>query len=57
VLTAITQAVSTAVGRAVEVVPVHWEALAATGPAPAAQSGGGHLLEEAIKQGAVKIED
>ena len=36
VLTAITQAVSTAAGRSVEVVPVHWEALASTGPAPAA---------------------
>jgi hypothetical protein len=56
-LTAITPAVSTAVGRSVEVVPVHWEALASTGPAPAAQSSGGHLLEEAVKQGAVKIED
>ena len=57
VLTAITQAVSTAVGRSVEVVPVHWEALASTGPAPAAQSSGGHLLDEAMKQGAVKIDD
>ena len=57
VLTAITQAVSTAAGRAVEVMPVHWEALASTGPAPAAQFGGGHLLDEALKQGAVKIDD
>ncbi len=57
VLTAITQAVSTAAGRSVEVVPVHWEALASTGPAPAAQSSGGHLLDEAMKQGAVKIDD
>ena len=57
VLRAITDAVTAAAGRPVEVSPVHWEALASTGPAPAAQSSGGHLVEEALKQGAVRIDE
>ena len=61
VMQAISDAVSEAVGRPVEVVPVLWEELersselsAGTPPAPAA---GGHLVEEALKLGADRIEE
>ena len=69
VLQAIRGAVGDALGRPVEVVPVVWEALqgAAPPPQPGAQlggergaesgSGGGHLVEEARKLGAVPVED
>ncbi len=57
VMTAITEAMSAAVGRSVEVVPVLWEELsgasqAATMPRP---NVGGHLVEEALKLGAERI--
>jgi len=57
VMTAITEAVSAAVGRSVEVVPALWEELsratqAASMPRPNA---GGHLVEEALKLGAERI--
>jgi hypothetical protein len=58
VMQAIREAVSEAVGRPVSVVPVVWEALQqASAPPPAQKSAGGHLLEEALKYGAVRAED
>ena len=79
VLQTLREAVGEAAGRPVEVVPVVWEALQRSAPAPqqrpndtpppppadaapaaaAAQpaQGGGHLVEEALKQGAVLAEE
>ncbi|MCY4615238.1 MAG: AAA family ATPase, partial [Chloroflexi bacterium] len=75
VLQTLREAVGEAAGRALEVVPVVWEALQRSAPAPqqrpndtpppppaaaaAAQpaQGGGHLVEEALKQGAVLAEE
>ncbi len=79
VLQTLSEAVGEAAGRPVEVVPVMWEALQRTAPAPqqrrddtppappadappaaaAAQpaQSGGHLVEEALKQGAVLAEE
>ena len=61
VMQAISDVVSEAVGRPVEVVPVLWEELeqsselpAGTPPMPAS---GGHLVEEALKLGAERIEE
>ena len=66
VMQAIREAIAEAVGHAVDVVPVVWEALQASsipasGPAAGGGSnggaGGGHLLEEALKYGAVPVEE
>ncbi len=56
-LAAITQAVAQVMGHELQVVPVVWEELASTGPAPAPKTSGGHLVEEAGDLGAVVIED
>jgi DNA polymerase-3 subunit gamma/tau len=57
VMTAITEAVSAAVGRSVEVVPVLWEELsrAAQAASMSRPNAGGHLVEEALKLGAERI--
>ncbi len=57
VLQAISEAVSSAVGRPVVVEPVLWEELATNAPAPARQSSGGHLVDEARRLGAVPVDD
>ena len=56
VLDAIREAVSEAVDRPVEVVPVLWEEMeqTATSPEPA-PGGGGHLVEEAQRLGAERV--
>ena len=55
---AIREAAADALGRPVEVVPVLWEELAQAKrqAAPAPASSGGHLLEEALEQGATRAE-
>jgi hypothetical protein len=57
VLDAIREAVSEAVDRPVQVVPVLWEELeqTATPSDPATGGGGGHLVEEALKLGAERV--
>ena len=67
VLVAIREAATELLGRPVQIVPVLWEELqqAATAPAAAAAPtgasrpapSGGHLLEEALKFGAVPVEE
>jgi DNA polymerase-3 subunit gamma/tau len=57
VLQAVQRAVSDAVGREVTVEPALWEELAAGAPAPARQSNGGHLVDEARRLGAVPVDD
>jgi hypothetical protein len=57
VMQAIREAVAEAVGHPVQVVPVVWEAMQqASEPPPQPQSRGGHLLEEALRYGAVPME-
>ena len=55
-LAAVTQAVSQVMGRELRVVPVVWQELNDTGPAPAPKTAGGHLVEEAGELGATVIE-
>ena len=58
VMQAIREAVSEAVGRPVQVVPIVWEAMQqASAPPPTPQSRGGHLLEEALRYGAVPVDE
>ena len=80
VLQALREAVGGVVGRAVDVVPMVWEALQRSAPSPQqraadapqspppaaeappaasapAAAGGGHLVEEALKLGAVPVEE
>jgi DNA polymerase-3 subunit gamma/tau len=58
VLQAIAEACSEVVGRPVRIVPLVWDALQqASAPAPSAQSKGGHLLQEALRHGAVPAEE
>ena len=58
VMQAIREAVADALGRPVEVVPVLWEELAQAKrqAAPPPPSAGGHLIEEALEQGATRAE-
>ncbi len=56
-LAAVTQAVSQVAKRELRVVPVVWEELNNTGPAPAPKTAGGHLVEEAGELGAVVIDE
>ena len=58
VMQAIREAAADALGRPVDVVPVLWEELAQAKrqAAPAPASSGGHLLEEALEQGATRAE-
>ncbi len=53
---ALTQAVSEVMGRAMKVVAAHWPELGAAGTAAPQRSSGGHLVEEALKQGARRID-
>jgi len=58
VMQAIREAVAEAVGHPVQVVPVVWEAMQqAAAPPPVPQSRGGHLLEEALRFGAVPVDE
>ena len=57
VLTAIEESCAAALGRTLAVSAVLWEGLQRSGPAPARSSSGGHLVEEALKQGAVLADD
>ncbi len=58
VMQAIREAVAEAVGRPVQVVPVVWDAMQeAAAPPPPPQSRGGHLLEEALRYGAVPVDE
>lgn len=57
VMAAIDEAVSTAVGRTITVEPVLWEELQNGAPAPARQTSGGHLVDEARKLGAVSVDE
>ncbi|MBX7111579.1 MAG: DNA polymerase III subunit gamma/tau [Dehalococcoidia bacterium] len=58
VMQAIREAVAEAVGHPVQVVPVVWDAMQqAAAPPPQAQSRGGHLLEEALRYGAVPVDN
>jgi len=58
VMQAIREAVAEAVGHPVQVVPVVWEAMQqASAPPPQSQSRGGHLLEEALRYGAVPVDE
>ncbi|MDA1003038.1 MAG: hypothetical protein O3B31_06785, partial [Chloroflexi bacterium] len=57
VMAVIGEAVSTAVGRTVTVEPVLWEELQNGAPAPARQTSGGHLVDEARKLGAVPVDE
>lgn len=58
VMQAIREAVTEAVGRPVQVVPVVWDAMQqAAAPPPQPQSRGGHLLEEALRYGAVPVDE
>ncbi|MGE0227381.1 MAG: DNA polymerase III subunit gamma/tau [Dehalococcoidia bacterium] len=58
VMQAIREAVAEAVGHPVQVVPVVWDAMQeAAAPPPAPQSRGGHLLEEALRYGAVPVDE
>jgi DNA polymerase-3 subunit gamma/tau len=58
VMQAIREAVAEAVGHPVQVVPVVWDAMQeAAAPPPPPQSRGGHLLEEALRYGAVPVDE
>jgi DNA polymerase-3 subunit gamma/tau len=56
-LQAVAQAVAQVAGKELRVVPVVWEELNDTGPAPAPRTAGGHLVDEAGELGAVVIDD
>ena len=53
---ALTEAISEVLGHAVTVAGEHWPELASAGTAAPAKVGGGHLLEEALKQGAKRVD-
>ncbi len=58
VMQAIRESVSEAVGHPVQVVPVVWQEMQqAAAPPPVSQSRGGHLLEEALRYGAVPVDE
>ena len=57
VMQAISEAVVEAVGRPVEVAAVVWEQLEQARPAVSQRSQGGHLVDEARKQGAESVEE
>ncbi|MGE0134235.1 MAG: DNA polymerase III subunit gamma/tau [Dehalococcoidia bacterium] len=58
VMQAIREAVAEAVGHPVQVLPVVWDAMQeAAAPPPPPQSRGGHLLEEALRYGAVPVDE
>jgi hypothetical protein len=53
---ALTEAIAELLGHAVTVAGEHWPELASAGTATPAKVGGGHLVEEALKQGAQRVD-
>ena len=54
---AVGQAISSIAGRDITVKAVLWEELNKSGPTPVQKTQGGHLVNEAIDLGAVRVED